>query len=168
MNKNLKLFIFLLMAPVLTVLGQNNSSIGSSLGLFIFPNDGQDQDQQNTDELECYTWAKEQTGYDPMHPTQIQAGYVDTSSDGTALKGALGGAAAGAAIGALSYHNDAGGGAVIGALIGGIRAGNAKKRRDAQQQAQNEAMAKAQMQEMAAHYKKGYSACMEAKGYTLK
>ncbi len=168
MNKHLKLFIFLLMAPVVTLLGQNNSSIGSSLGLFIFPNDGQDQKQQNADELECYTWAKGQTGYDPMNPTQIQAGQVDTAGDGTALKGALGGAAAGAAIGAFSYHNDAGGGAAIGAILGGLRAGRAKKQRDAQQQAQNEAMAKAQMQQMAEHYTKGFSACLEAKGYTLK
>ncbi len=168
MTKHLKLFMFLLMAPVVTLLAQNSSSIGSSLGLFIFPKEGQDQKQQDADELACYKWAKEQTGYDPMNPTQVQAGQVDTSSDGTALKGALGGAAAGAAIGAFSHHNDAGGGAAIGAILGGIRAGRAKKRRDSQQQAQNEAMAKAQEQEMAAHYKKGYSACMEAKGYTIK
>ncbi len=168
MNTQLKLFIILLIIPVVTLFGQNNSAIGSSMGLFIFPKDGQDQEQQNTDELNCYTWAKEQTGYDPLNPTQINAGQVDTSADGTALKGALGGAAAGAAIGAISYHNDAGGGAALGAIIGGIRAGNAKKRRDAQQQAQNEAMANAQMQEMAAHYIKGFSACMEAKGYTIK
>lgn len=156
------------MAPVATLVAQNNSSIGSSLGMFLFPNDGQDQKQQDADEIACYKWAKEQTGYDPLNPTKVEAGQVDTSNDGTALRGALGGAAAGAAIGAISYHNDAGGGAVLGALIGGIRAGNQKKRRDAQQQAQNEAMANAQMHEMEAHYKKGFSACMEAKGYTIK
>ncbi|MBT8182426.1 MAG: hypothetical protein KJO53_12645, partial [Eudoraea sp.] len=138
------------------------------LGVFIFPKDGQDQDQQNTDELACYTWAKEQTGYDPMNPTLVRVEQVDNSADGTALKGAIGGAAAGAAIGAISRHGDAGEGAAIGAILGGIRAGAAKKRREAQQQAQNEAMAKAQMQEMAAHYLKGFSACMEAKGYTIK
>lgn len=156
------------MLPLVTALGQNNSSIGSSMGLFIFPDESQDQEQQDADEMACYKWAKEQTGYDPLNPTQVYAGEVDTSPDGTALKGALGGAAAGAAIGAISYHNDAGGGAALGAIIGGIRAGNAKKRRDAQQKAQNEAMAQAQMEQMASHYIKGFSACMEAKGYTIK
>lgn len=153
---------------MVTLPGQNNSAIGSSLGVFIFPKEGQDQDQQNTDELACYTWAKEQTGYDPMNPTKIVVGEVDSSADGSALRGAIGGAAAGAAIGAISRHSDAGEGAAIGAILGGLRAGRAKKMHSAQQQAQNEAMAKAQAQEMAAHYLKGFSACMEAKGYTIK
>jgi hypothetical protein len=72
-----------------------------------------------------------------MNPTQIQAGEVDISADGTALKGAIGGAAAGATIASLTYHNDAGGGGAIGAIFGEIRGGRANKRGDAQKQSQN-------------------------------
>ena len=34
--------------------------------LMIFPNDGQSADQQQQDEFQCYNWAKERTGFDPM------------------------------------------------------------------------------------------------------
>ena len=154
-----------LLTPIMG-LAQNNSSIGNSLGVFIFPADGQDQEQQNADEMSCFNWAKQQTGYDPLNPTQVVAEEVDRSADGSAVVGAAGGAAAGAAIGAIA--GDAGQGAAIGAVVGGIRGRRAKKYGDAKQQQQNEAAANAAAQSMENDYKKAFSACMEAKGYTVK
>ncbi len=145
---------------------QKKSSISSSLGLFVFPGDGQDQKQQEADEMACFNWAKQQTGYDPMNPTQVQGAKVETAADGSAVVGAAKGAAAGAAIGAIA--GDTGQGAAIGAVLGGLRGRRAKKAKDSQQQAQNNAGAEAQKQKMATDYNKAFSACIEAKGYTVK
>ncbi len=165
MKKYLTLLIITLFSAV-TAMAQNTSSIGSSIGVYIFPGEGQDQKQQDVDELECFNWAKQQTGYDPMNPTQVQAAAVETGPDGAGIRGAAGGAAAGAAIGAIA--GDTGEGAAIGAVVGGLRARRAKRSRDAQQQSQNNAGAAAQEQKMADDYKKAFSACIEAKGYTVK
>lgn len=34
--------------------------------LIVFPAKGQTQEQMEKDKHECYTWAKQQTGFDPM------------------------------------------------------------------------------------------------------
>ena len=164
----MKTYITLLVLALFTTvtMAQNASSIGSSIGVYIFPGEGQDQKQQDADEVECFNWAKQQTGYDPMNPTQVQAAQVDTSPDGAAIGGAARGAAAGAAIGAIA--GDTGEGAAIGAVVGGLRGRRAKKGGDAQQQAANNAGAQALEQKMADDYKKAFSACIEAKGYTVK
>jgi hypothetical protein len=161
-------YLTLLVLPLFTTItmAQNDSSIGSSIGLYIFPGEDQDQEQQDTDELTCFNWAKEQTGYDPMNPTQVQAAQVDTGPDGAAVRGAARGAAGGAAIGAIA--GDTGQGAAIGAVVGGLRGRRAKRANDAQQQAANNAGADAYEQKLADDYNKAFSACMEAKGYTVK
>jgi hypothetical protein len=161
-------YLTLLVLPLFTTItmAQNDSSIGSSIGLYIFPGEDQDQEQQDTDELTCFNWAKKQTGYDPMNPTQVQAAQVDTSPDGAAVKGSMRGAAGGAAIGAIA--GDTGKGAAIGAVVGGLRGRRAKMANDSQQQAANNAGADAYEQKLADDYKKAFSACMEAKGYTVK
>ena len=162
----IKLLMLLSAFSLQGISAQNNSSIGSGLGVFVFPGEGQDQAQQDKDEMECFNWAKQQTGYDPLNPTQVQAQQVDKSADGSAIRGAAGGAAAGAAIGAIA--GDAGDGAAIGAIVGGIRGRRAKKARDAQQQSQNNAAAAGQEQKMMEDYKRAFSVCLEAKGYTVK
>ena len=105
--------VILFCAPA-SLMAQNNSTFGSSLGVFVFPGEDQSQEQQDTDEAACFGWAKNQTNYDPMNPTQVQAKQVDRSADGSTLGGAAGGAAAGAAIGAIA--GDVGAGAAIGAI----------------------------------------------------
>jgi len=159
---SLGLFFFL---PI-TGLAQNNSTFGSSLGVFVFPGENQTQEQQDTDEAACFAWARNQTGYDQMNPTQVKAKEVDRSADGTTLRGAAGGAAAGAAIGAIS--GDAGEGAAIGAILGALGGAGRRQAKLAQQQQYNQAEAAAQERAMKQNFIKGFSACMEAKGYTVK
>ena len=149
-----------------SVLAQNNSAFGTSLGVFIFPGENQTQEQQNADEVSCYAWARDQTGYDPMNPTQVQAKQVDKSADGSVLGGAAGGAAAGAAIGAIA--GDVGAGAAIGAILGGLGGAGARQERLAREQYYNQAQAEAQATALKQNFVKGFSACMEAKGYTVK
>ena len=34
--------------------------------LMVYPAKGQSQDQQEQDQFQCYTWARDRTGFDPM------------------------------------------------------------------------------------------------------
>jgi hypothetical protein len=141
-------------------------SLSKSLGVYVFPQNNQDQATQDADESECYKWAINQTGYDPLNPTVVQAEQVDTSHDGSAVRGSARGAAGGAAVGAIA--GDAGKGAAIGASAGAVRGARAKKGGDAQQQQANDQAAAAASADMAADYNKAFSVCMEGKGYSVK
>lgn len=165
-NILLILIIFCIYSFYVSAQEATNTSIANGLGLYVFPSNNQDKATQEADELACYKWAMEQTGYDPINPPQVQAEQVDTSPDGTAVVGAAKGAAAGAAIGAIA--GDAGKGAAIGAVVGGLGGRRAKKYGDASQQQQNEAAAAAQEKEMLDNFKKAFSVCMEGKNYTIK
>jgi len=130
----------------------------------IYPAEGQSVEQQQKDESECYVWAKEQTGYDPVQGTQYAAP-PQQDVGGERLGGAARGAAGGAIIGALA--GNAGKGAAIGA-VGGTVLGGAKRRgkEDENQQAmaqQQQAIAQQQQ-----NYQRAYTACFEGRGYTVR
>jgi hypothetical protein len=144
----------------------NTTSIAKGLGLFVFPSEGQTKEKQDTDEFDCYKWAMEQTGYNPINPPEIQAEQVDKSPDGTAIVGAAGGAAAGAAIGAIA--GDAGKGAAIGAVAGGLRGRRAKVVGDAKKQQSADQAAAAKQEELLKNFVRAFSVCLEGKGYTVK
>ena len=168
MKKN---FIILILSFVLFSLGAltmqaQSSSISRSLGLYVFPAEGQDAGQQDADETECFKWAKQQSGYDPMNPTVAVAKDVDRSADGSAIGGAAVGAAGGAAIGAIA--GDAGKGAAIGAIVGGVRGRRSKVVGDERQQQANNQAAAAETERLAQDYNKAFTACMEGKGYKVQ
>lgn len=86
----------------------------------IYPAKGQGQSQMEQDKFQCYTWAKQQTGFDPM---QAQGPAATTSaSKSSPLRGAAGGAALGAGRGRHSRQRGQG----CGNRCGGRRA----RRRD--------------------------------------
>src|SRR3954469_3225394 len=94
------------------------NQISSGLKLYAFPAKNQSQQQQKVDEFECYKWAMQQSGIDPLNLPKVQPPPAQTGPTGGAVKGAAKGAAAGAAIGAIT--GDAGEGAAIGAVAGGV------------------------------------------------
>lgn len=159
-------FIMVVCFLAFGIQGAKAQTMSKSLGLHVFPSNNQDQATQDADEAECYKWAINQTGYDPINPTVVEAAEVDTSADGTAVKGSARGAAGGAAVGAIA--GDAGKGAAIGATVGGVRGIRAKKGGDAQQQQANEQAAAGVSADLAADYNKAFSVCMEGKGYSVK
>lgn len=162
-NKIIYLSFFI---SFLTISSIQAQSLSSSLGLYVFPANNQDAATQEADEMACFKWAKQQSGYDPMNPTVYQGAEVDRSADGSAVGGAAVGAAGGAAIGAIA--GDAGKGAAIGAVVGGVRGRRSKVVGDErQQQANNQAAAQAS-QNAANDYNKAFAVCMEGKGYTVK
>lgn len=167
-----------------------NASPAKSVGMFAYPKNQQTADQQLKDENECFASAKQQTGIDPQAaaPTtkteeqkkaeQQAAADNAKQAKGGRVKGAAGGAAGGAAIGAIA-DDEAGKGAAAGATAGAM-VGGAKQRRankaakqqaaqaTAQQQQQDEAQAKAKYQQGLDTFKRGFSACMEARQYSIK
>jgi hypothetical protein len=158
------LLVFIMVAGVNFSFGQNNG-LAKSIGVFVFPNKDQSAETQNKDESDCYKWAMDQTNYDPMNPTVVTANTVDTSPDGAAVRGAARGAAAGAAIGSIS--GNMGEGAAYGAIAGGLRNRRAKKQQDQQQQQANNSAADAKRADLANEYKRAFSTCLQAKGYTV-
>jgi hypothetical protein len=141
------------------------NQISQGLKLFVYPSKGQSKQQQKVDEFECYKWAVEQSGIDPLNLPKVEA-QVQTGPTGGAIKGAAKGAAAGAAIGAIA--GDAGEGAAIGAVAGGLAGRRQGQQAQAQQNQQAQASASAAEQEMKDTFKKAFSVCIEGKGYTIK
>ena len=124
----------------------------------IYPNKGQDQNQLEKDKYECYSWAKQQTGFDPMKPPPAQ---TPQAKQGAGTGEVARGAATGAAVGAIG--GDAGTGAARGAVIGGIR-----KRAKAKQAAQVQQQQAAGYQAKRNEYNRAYGACLEGRSYTVK
>lgn len=149
-------------------------SPAASVGVIAYPAKSQAPAQQASDETECYDWSKAQTGYDPKNPPKVEVAAAQPESKGPSgerAKGAVRGAAAGAVIGEVA-DNDAGKGAEIGAAAGVVAGGHRtrKARRDEQAKAQEQAKADATATESAQAdtFKRGLSACLESRGYTVK
>ena len=142
------------------------NQISQQMKLYVYPSKGQSQQQQKEDEFECYKWAVEQSGIDPLNLPKVEAAPVQSGPTGGAVKGAAKGAAAGAAIGAIT--GDAGTGAAVGATAGAMAGRRAGKQAQAQQNQQAQANTAAKEQEMKDSFKKAFSVCIEGKGYTIK
>jgi hypothetical protein len=142
-------------------------TLASSLGIFIYPMQNQAPDQQSKDDYECFSFAKTQTGYDPMNPPEVVAQAPDQGASGQRLRGAARGAAAGAIIGEVA-NNDAGEGAAIGATLGVMSGGRRSRAQRSQQAQQAEQSAQQQMAGLQQTFKNAYGACIEARGYSVK
>lgn len=170
----------LLSVLALGVVVAQQKSLASTLGVYVFPNGGQDASTQSKDEGECYTWAVQQAGVDPFQladqakaqqaQAQASAEAAKSAGSGARAGGALKGAAAGALIGEIA-NDDAGEGAAIGAaagvVAGGARKRGAQRQAAAQAEAQTQQVQQATAQQMDA-FKKAFSVCLEAKKYMVK
>jgi len=136
----------------------------------IYAGEGQTEEQQMADQLECYRWASEQTKWDPYeaHDVLVEKGYAAAKTaeqaQGGLVKGAARGAVLGVAIGAIA--GDAGKGAAIGAAAGGLGGGMASRRAQASAQADSEA-AIAEFESNLQQWDRNYTACMSGKDYTV-
>ena len=138
--------------------------------LYVFPKSGQSNEQMEKDKHACYSWAKNQTGFDPMQqPTASSPPPPQQESSASGVRGAAGGALAGLAIGSLS--GNAGRGAAIGAVSGGLIGGTRRHSQQRQQQQAEQQWAQQQANEYQHRrneYNRAYGACLEGKGYTVK
>jgi hypothetical protein len=142
------------------------NQISQACKLYVFPSKGQSQQQQKKDEFECYKWAMEQSGVDPLNLPKVEAAPAQTGPTGKAVGGAAKGAAAGAAIGAIT--GDAGEGAAVGAVVGGLAGRRQGKQMQAQANQQSQANAAATEAQIKESFVKAFSVCIEGKGYTVK
>ena len=182
----------LLATPTMAQSTQGSAwSPAKSIGMFAYPRNQQNADQQLRDESDCYGSAKQNTSIDPQAPApaapsaaeqqaaQQQAAQQGGKSvpKGGTVKGSARGAAGGAAIGAIA--GDAGTGAAIGATVGAMSGRRHQRQAEAQakqQAAQQTAQAQqqAQGQASAQHqagldtFKRAFSACMDARGYSVQ
>jgi hypothetical protein len=145
---------------------------GPTLGadVYIYPNKGQSQKQQDKDKYDCYNWAKQQSGFDPMaQPKATAPPPAQEAPEGGVVRGAGRGALVGVAAGAIA--GDAGKGAAIGAasgaLIGGMRRRD-QARREEQAQEQWAANQSANYERHRSDYNRAFGVCMEGRGYTVK
>ncbi len=128
---------------------------------YVYPAKGQNAQQQKKDEGECYTWAVQQSGFDPAKPQAAPPPTAPAPVTGSGARAR--GAAAGAIVGSATGR-DAGDAAVAGAVGGAAVQRNANRKAAAQQQQ----AAGQQQQAGQASFQKARSACLEGRGYTVK
>lgn len=166
----MKLTLYIITALVLSAFLAGSVNAGDFI---VYPAQGQSQDQMEKDKFECYSWAKNQTGFDPMKtPTASKPPPPKEKVTGGAGRGAVGGGLLGAGIGAIAGgKKGAGRGALIGAgsgaVVGGMRRSDQKRREDQrrQQWEQEETQKYASGRNQ---YDRAYSACLEGRGYSVK
>jgi hypothetical protein len=163
----MRLIVFTTVFMLFVTLG---SGLVLAQDLIIYPNKGQSQPQLEKDKFECYSWAKQQTGFDPMEvPKATAPPPQQEAQQGGLVRGGARGAAVGVTAGAIA--GDAGKGAAIGAasgaLIGGMRRRDQQRRQAQAEQdwAQEQAAAYNQRHNS---YNRAYGACLEGRGYTVK
>ena len=115
----------------------------------IYPGEGQGEEQQMADQLECYRWATEQAGWDPYeaYDVLVAKGYAAAQTAEQAQGGLVRGAA-------------------IGAAAGGVGGGMRSRRARAAAQAEAEA-AIADFEDNLIRWDRNYTACMTGKDYTV-
>src|SRR5215471_7629337 len=141
-----------------------SQSPSAKIGLFVNPKNGQTIQQQAQDENTCYVTAQQQTGIDPTAPAAAPP--EAAKKQGGGAKGAAGGAAGGAAIGAIA--GDTGTGAAVGATAGAVRGRRQQKKANKQAEQQATQQAEAQNQQKLDTFRRAFSSCMDAKGYSAK
>ena len=133
--------------------------------LVIYPAKGQSQEQMDQDKYACYTWAKQQSGFDPTQAQSASQSPQTQGAGGERVRGAARGAAVGVVAGAIG--GNAGKGAAAGAAAGTM-VGGMKKREQQRQQAQVQEQQSAADSQKQNAYNRAFGACMEGKGYTVK
>jgi len=131
---------------------------------FVYPAKGQSPQQQKSDEAACYTWAVQQTGFDPAKPPPQQAAATPPTTATGATPGAgVRGAARGAVVGEV-----VGGDAGAGAAAGAVAARSQSRRQNSAAAGQAQAQQQSATQQQQAAFAKARGACLEGRGYTVK
>ena len=144
--------------PMLTLIGEAGAQ------QYVYPAKGQTPDQQKADESACYSWAVQQSGFDPAKPPPAQAAAKPpTTASGTTPGAGVRGAARGAVVGEV-----VGGDAGTGAAVGAVAARGQSRRQNAAAAQQGQQQASAQQQQQQTAFGKARAACLEGRGYSVK
>jgi hypothetical protein len=142
--------------------------------IFVYPANGQSQEQTDRDRYECHQWAVHETGVDPSRPDASPYERVVVQSSVPPGAGTATGAIAGGILGAIiGGPRNAGAGLVIGAATGAIVGTAAEANANAQAQKQanlTQEQINAQIAEGHARadaYRRALGACLQGRGYTV-
>jgi hypothetical protein len=134
--------------------------------LTIYPAKDQSAEQQEKDKFECYSWAKNDSGFDPMAvPKATTPAPTAEKKKGGAVKGAAVGAIGGKVFGSSSKTTKRS--AAAGALVGGARQSSSNKQVEQERQ-QWEQQETANYTNNRNNYNRAYAACLEGRGYSVK
>jgi len=172
MIKLLKITSILLLLPLSIV-----PAVGAER-IFVYPAQGQSEQQQSADRFHCHKWAVNNTGFDPLDarhgsaPTYVAIPLPQNDKRGATGKGMVGGAVAGALIGEIDSNRPGRGaalGAVLGALLGGTieHRGQQQARMEARQQAEQVREDRRELAIARSNYRRALTACMEGHGYRV-
>ncbi len=145
------------------------TQVASAQDFFVFPSQGQSQEQMERDKVECQIWARQQTGFDPLAtPRATLPPPSQEMRQGGLLRGGARGAALGAVGGAIAGNAGRGAatGAATGALLGGMRRSDQMIR---EQQAQREWARQQEAEQVRARerFNRAFQTCLQGKGYTV-
>lgn len=144
--------------PTLALIGEAEAQ------QYVYPAKGQSAEQQKSDEAACYSWAVQQSGFDPAKPPPPPAAAKPpTTATGTTPGAGVRGAARGAVVGEV-----VGGNASAGAAAGAVAARGQSRRQNAATAQQGQQQASAQQQQQQAAFGKARAACLEGRGYSVK
>ena len=139
--------------------------------VYAYPMQNQSRRRQARDRYECSVWAVHQSGFDPSAPDVPAYDRVTVQGPPPGTDTAIG-AVAGAVLGAaISDPWDRGAGAVFGALTGAMigSAGDAANAAANQQALSGQAyQAQRSLAHRAHDYRRALSACLQARGYSVK
>lgn len=158
------------------------SCLAIAQDLYVYPAQGQSDQQLADDRYACHRWAVTESGFDPSRvsdvapPRTVKVPVAENAAEGAATKGAVAGAVAGGIIGA--HGHDAAEGAVLGAAVGtlagavieeqGRADAREKAEAEAQRQADEIARSKTERALRFSDYRRALTACLEGKGYTVR
>ncbi|SMF34512.1 hypothetical protein SAMN02745866_02181 [Alteromonadaceae bacterium Bs31] len=144
----------------------------ASSSQYIFPKNGQSEEQQAKDLAECDAFASKQTGGDLAALEKQKADKLaqiaanpPVAPGGAGAKGAAAGAAMGSLAGRDKLRTET---AVAGALIGGAKAKKQAAAQASQALAQANAGVEAEYKAAKDEYFKARSVCLETLGYNVK
>ena len=162
-----------LAASSLVALFMLSTAPATASDLYVYPAKGQSKDKMEKDKYECFQFARDETGFDPMsRPTTSTPPPAREKKTWGTGEGAVGGALLGAGIGAIA---GGGKGAGTGALIGGVGGGamghvrrSDQKERDAARRRDWEQRETSRYVQGRNNYERAYAACLEGRGYTVR
>ena len=128
------------------------AAVYKQLSMFVYPAKGQSPEKQKKDEQECYTWAKNQTGFDPLTTAAPNADSAAKAAKEQTAQATQGSAVKGAA---------------VGAAAGGVGGRAGKKRAEKSAAAEGSNAAVAESNKKLDTFKKAAGTCLEGRGYTL-
>ena len=142
----------------------------------VFPKEGQSREQKQQDEAYCYDWSQDETGVDPSYiRAKLESVTNQLSNQATADQPRMGrrllrGAALGAAMGGIDdgIDNNVGKRAVQGVVLSGSKARQDSKQAYKEKQVQSLTAKQQQLLSQYDDYMRAFSACMDAKGYSVK